>query len=82
VTTRILAALALAAAVTACPNWNRPACVTPNSFACVADQPRWCSTTRELTPIGDEPCGRTGRACVVHADGVAACEPVADGGAQ
>ena len=70
--------------VTGCPNWNRPACTTPGAYSCVADQPRWCSTTHELTPVGDEPCGRSGRVCVVEPDGMATCAPPAatvDGGA-
>lgn len=78
---RALVALALLMALlAACPNWQRPGCTTPNSYACIDDLPRWCSTTRELTPIGDEPCARSGQACVIHGDGVASCAPAVDAG--
>ena len=69
-----------------CPNWNRPACPTPGIFSCVAGQPHYCAPTRELTPIGDEPCGLQGRVCALNDAGVARCAlnpdaAVGDGGA-
>lgn len=75
----VLAAVVLA--VVGCPNWNRPACTTPGVTLCVRNQPHYCGTARELTPVGDEPCDRTGRVCVIDPDGVGSCAPAADGGA-
>ena len=76
----ILVALALFSLV-ACPNWNRPACPTPGVYSCVGDIPRVCSTTKELTPIGDEPCAMQGRVCAVDpADGRAYCAEIVDAG--
>ena len=74
--------LPLGVALSGCPNWNRPACTTPGAYSCVSDQPTWCSTTRELTPIGDEPCAAQGRVCGLRADGRAGCLRTVDGGAQ
>jgi hypothetical protein len=70
----------LGGALSACPSWNRPVCPTPGRWSCVEDWPRYCSPTRELTPIGDEPCGLQGRVCALRADGVARCAPRADAG--
>ena len=73
----------LAGAIAAgCPNWNRPACPAPGRFSCVADLPRICSPTRELTPIGDEPCAMQGRSCALDDAGVAWCARRSDGGAE
>jgi hypothetical protein len=74
--------LPLGVAITGCPNWQRPACTTPGAYSCAGDQPMWCSTTRELTPIGDEPCAAQGRACGLRADGRAGCLRAVDVGAQ
>jgi len=76
----LLIAAALGASLIGCPNWNRPSCPTPGRWSCVADQPHYCSPTRELTPIGDEPCGASGRVCEVRADGVGRCAPRTDAG--
>jgi len=66
-----------------CPNWNRPACGARGEYSCVRNQPHYCAAgTGELTPMGDEPCDRTGRVCVIDADGVGSCAPAADGGAR
>ena len=73
-------ALPLGAALSGCPNWQRPSCPTPGRWSCVSDQPHYCAPTRELTPIGDEPCAPQGRVCEVRADGVARCAPRADAG--
>lgn len=70
-----------------CPNWNRPECPTPGIFSCVAGQPHYCAPTKELTPIGDEPCRNQGRVCALNDAGVARCAlapdaaVIADGGA-
>ena len=80
---RALVALALLMALmAACPNWQRPACTTPGAYSCAGDQPMWCSTTRELTPIGDEPCAAQHRVCGLRADGRAGCLLAVDGGAR
>lgn len=72
----------LAALLSACPNWRRPACGAVGAHSCVNDQPAYCGAAGELTPVGDEPCARTHRACAIDAHGVAYCAPiVADGGA-
>ena len=76
----LVIAVALGASLAGCPNWNRPACPTPGRWSCVEDWPRYCSPTRELTPIGDEPCGLQGRVCALRADGVARCAPRVDAG--
>jgi len=73
--------LPLGAALTGCPNWQRPVCPAPGVYACVADQPAVCSPSGEQTPIGDEPCSAQGRVCVLRADGVAYCARSTDGGA-
>jgi len=75
-------ALPLGAALTGCPNWQRPVCPAPGVYACVADQPAVCSPSGEQTPIGDEPCSAQGRVCVLRADGVAYCARSTDGGAR
>ena len=70
------------AALTGCPNWDRPQCGAVGTHSCVSDQPAYCGSAGELTPVGDEPCARTGRACAIDARGVAYCAPsVTDGGA-
>lgn len=79
---RPLSLLVLAALLAACPNWNRPECTTPGSYACAGDQPQYCSQSGELTPIGDEPCAAQGRVCALRADGVARCAAITDGGAR
>ncbi|TAK26699.1 MAG: hypothetical protein EPO40_19460 [Myxococcaceae bacterium] len=76
----VVIAAALGAALLGCPNWQRPSCPTPGRWSCVADQPHYCAPTRELTPIGDEPCGLQGRVCALRADGVARCAPRVDAG--
>lgn len=75
-----LCALVAGVVAMGCPNWNRPACTTPGAYSCVADQPRWCSTTHELTPVGDEPCAAQGRVCALNDAGVARCAPAVDAG--
>ena len=70
------------AIVAGCPNWNRPACPTPGVYSCVRNQPHYCGTSRELTPMGDEPCDRTGRVCAIDPDGTGTCIAAVDGGAQ
>ena len=81
----VLLSLALGGLV-ACPNWNRPQCSSPGAYSCVRNQPHYCATaTHELTPMGDEPCERTGRVCGVDPDGVTTCVApgtAADGGVQ
>lgn len=76
----LVIAVALGAALSGCPNWQRPSCPTPGRWSCVEDWPRFCAPTRELTPIGDEPCALQGRVCALRADGVARCAPRADAG--
>lgn len=80
--TCLIAAILAGALLAGCPNWNRPACTTPGAYSCVSDQPRWCSTTGELTPIGDEPCAAQGRVCALTDAGVARCARLSDGGAE
>jgi hypothetical protein len=59
--------------VTGCPNWQRAECPTPNRWSCLNDQPHYCSTAKELTPIGDEPCSAQGRVCALNAQNIAGC---------
>ena len=80
--TCIVGLILAGALLSGCPNWNRPACTTPGAYSCVSDQPRWCSTTGELTPIGDEPCAAQGRVCALTDAGVARCARLSDGGAE
>lgn len=79
-------------ALAACPEYQRPGCESPGAYRCsTADPatalPEYCAPSRHWTPRGDEPCGRSGRVCLVGSDGVAYCHrnpaPVtaADGGA-
>lgn len=75
-------ALPLGAALTGCPNWNRPACPTPGAYSCVHNQPHYCGTSRELTPMGDEPCDRAGRVCAIDPDGTGTCVAAVDGGVR
>jgi hypothetical protein len=77
-TVATLALLALVGIVglSACPQWDRPRCETPGVYSCVADHPRICAPSRELTPIGDEPCARQGRTCAIATDGRAYCAAV------
>ena len=75
-----------------CPEYQRPGCESPGAWRCsTADPttalPEFCAPSRHWTPRGDEPCGRSGRVCVVAADGVASCSrrasaPVAGEGAD
>jgi hypothetical protein len=65
--------LALALCATACPNWNRPVCPTPGTYDCRNDQPFFCGTAREWTPVGDEPCAVQGRVCGFTVDHTATC---------
>lgn len=70
------------AALTGCPDWQRPECPTPGVYSCVNDWPQFCAPTKERTPIGDEVCAASGRVCALRADGVAYCARAAtDGGA-
>jgi hypothetical protein len=87
----ILAAVALAGTLAACPNWNRERCETPSTQAdeCRAvpngTQPFLCSPSRERTPVGDEPCeANPSQTCVIAADGMAHCAPrvAADAGVR
>ena len=80
--TCLIAAILAGALCVGCPNWNRPACTTPGVYSCVANQPRWCSTTHELTPVGDEPCASQGRVCALTDAGIARCARLSDGGAE
>lgn len=43
--------------------------------ACPGNHPHYCAPSRELTPIGDEPCSAQGRVCALDDAGVASCEP-------
>lgn len=61
--------------VSGCPKWERPRCETPGAFACPGNHPHYCAPSRELTPIGDEPCSAQGRVCALDDAGVASCEP-------
>lgn len=70
----------LGAVLSGCPNWNRPECPTPGVYSCAGDQPHYCAPTKELTPIGDEPCGLQGRVCALNDAGVARCAPAPDSG--
>lgn len=76
VATLVLLALVGALGLGACPRWDRPRCETPGIYSCVDDQPHYCAPSRELTPIGDEPCARQGRVCALASDGVASCAAV------
>jgi len=77
----LVIAVALGAALSGCPNWQRPACGHGGQYSCEHDHPHYCAeATGELTPIGDEPCAAQGRVCEVRADGVARCAPRADAG--
>lgn len=76
VATLVLLALVGALGLAACPRWDRPRCETPGVYSCADDQPHYCAPSRELTPIGDEPCARQGRVCALAADGVASCVAV------
>lgn len=76
----LAAVLGVGLGLMGCPNWNRPVCPTPGRWSCVEDWPRYCSPTRELTPIGDEPCAAQGRVCALRADGVARCAARPDAG--
>jgi hypothetical protein len=80
----MLAAVGFAGAMlTGCPNWNRPACGSRGEYSCVRNQPHYCAAgTGELTPMGDEPCDRSGKVCVIDPDGVGNCELPADGGVR
>jgi len=62
----------LTTAVTGCPAWNRPTCPTPGRYQCEANQPHYCGTSRQLTPIGDQPCA-SGESCQFTSDGIAFC---------
>lgn len=77
----IARALLVAAVLTGCPGWVRPECATPGRYECRANQPHYCGTSKQLTPIGDVPCG-AGETCSLNAEGVAHCAPAADGGAE
>lgn len=78
----VLPLLLAAALATGCPDWRRPACGAIGTHSCAGDMPMYCGAAGELTPAGDEPCGRTGRTCALDAHGVAYCAPgAADGGA-
>jgi hypothetical protein len=75
--------LSVGAMLSGCPNWNRPSCGAPGAYSCVRNQPHYCATgTGELTPMGDEPCDRSGKVCVIDPDGVGNCELPADGGVR
>ena len=43
------------------------------SYVCVNDQPRVCSQSQRLEPVGDAPCSRSGGVCVAPTDGPAHC---------
>lgn len=83
---------ALTAALGGCPDWQRPRCESPGAWRCSSADPatalpEYCAPSRHWTPRGDEPCSRSGRVCLIEADGVATCSrtpaaPVADGGAR
>lgn len=77
----IARALLVAAVLTGCPGWVRPECATPGRYECRANQPHYCGTSKQLTPIGDVPCG-AGETCSLNAEGVAHCAPATDGGAE
>ena len=77
----IARALLVAAVLTGCPGWVRPECATPGRYECRANQPHYCGTSKQLTPIGDVPCG-AGETCSLNAEGVAHCAPATDGGVQ
>lgn len=66
--------LAVSAAVSGCPQWERLRCETPGVYSCVREHPYYCAPSRELTPIGDEPCTAQGRVCALDDAGVASCE--------
>ena len=83
----VIVATLVGAVLTGCPNWNRPACPTPGVYSCVGNQPHYCAPTKELTPMGDEPCGLQGRVCALNDAGVARCAvatdaSVSEGGAR
>lgn len=77
----IARALLVAAVLTGCPGWVRPECATPGRYECRANQPHYCGTSKQLTPIGDVPCA-VGETCGLDDAGVAHCAPAADGGAE
>lgn len=77
----IARALLVAAVLTGCPGWVRPECATPGRYECRANQPHYCGTSKQLTPIGDVPCG-AGETCSLNAEGVAHCARAVDGSAQ
>ena len=77
----IARALLVAAVLTGCPGWVRPECATPGRYECRANQPHYCGTSKQLTPIGDLPCA-VGETCGLDDAGVAHCAPAADGGAE
>jgi hypothetical protein len=69
-----IVALAASLLFVGCPDWQRPACPAPGAYSCVNGQPHYCArTTRELTPIGDEPCSAQGRACAFNDAGQTFC---------
>jgi len=73
--------VAMCLALAGCPGWVRPECATPGRYECRANQPHYCGTSKQLTPIGDVPCG-AGETCSLNAEGVAHCAPATDGGVQ
>jgi len=80
------------AALGACPEWQRPGCESPGAWRCSSADPavalpEYCAPSKHWTPRGDEPCARSGRVCLIEADGVATCArtggaAAADGGAR
>jgi hypothetical protein len=68
-------ALGVCALVSGCPQWERPRCPTPGVYSCVREHPYYCAPSRELTPMGDEPCTAQGRVCALDDAGRASCEP-------
>jgi len=57
-----------------CPQWERPRCETTGVYSCVREHPHYCAPSRELTPVGDEPCTAQGRVCAIGDDGRAHCD--------
>lgn len=69
-----IVALAASLLFVGCPDWQRPACPAPGAYSCVRDTPHYCArTTRELTPVGDEPCSSQSRVCALNDAGIAYC---------
>lgn len=82
-----LAVVGAGVALSACPNWNRPACPRAGVHSCERNWPHYCAPTGELTPIGDESCDPQGRVCEVLDGGAGArCgradAAVSDGGTE